>query len=240
MAVRVPLAWARFSGLVLASGAITCVLVSCSASRPYPSPTAANTPSNPPGSMVDARTVEAISTRAALVQAANTAQANAAAIAVETEAAEGGVDRSGWHTYRDDRAHFALEYPGTLEAAPGGGVLIELLPHRGGWLNIITTSGGPGTCVAPRYEQVTHAAFAPQNVTIHGVSFLRFADYFAAAGTLDAWQDYWASRGDACVILDFNLYSVSASAHASTPPNFDGSEGRAFSEILATFRWLTP
>jgi hypothetical protein len=202
-----------------------------------PALSTASTPVSPPGAptpqpTANLRTVEAIRANAAKARASITATEATTVAAVETEASTGGVDRSSWHVYEDDRPGFSLEYPGTLSTTAGGAHIV--FPSFGGMLNVLTTTiGGSGECLPPRLSTYPREIINPQSVRINGIEFARMDGYEAASGTLLTWQDYWINYQGACIVLDFGVYSVDG--NASPTPATDLT--KEVSEILATFHW---
>lgn len=116
----------------------------------------------------------------------------------------------------------------------------------------ITLPIAPNTNLGEKYlavsvvENVTScktALFPPSastTVTIGGISFLKETGSDAGAGNFYQSVAYSATKGTACVTMNFVLHSTNPANYATPPATFDeAAESAVFAEIMATFKWLS-
>jgi hypothetical protein len=79
-----------------------------------------------------------------------------------------------------------------------------------------------------------------ETVVINGLSFLKETGEDGTAGHINKWTAYSTSRNNACVSLDFILRAANPGVFVTPPPLYDeAAESAVFSQIVATFTWLT-
>ena len=77
-----------------------------------------------------------------------------------------------------------------------------------------------------------------QNVTFHGIQFLKETWLEGATSHQGDWTAYSTAKGNACVTLSFLLWSVTPSVMETPPPVFDrAAESAVFETIMSTFGW---
>lgn len=152
----------------------------------------------------------------------------------------------GWLTYENEEFGYAIEYPADAEVTegfaqtvavddPGPGTLLKLALQEGTNLDesfvFITASEAPAAECMPPDQDGT--------VTISGIDFAH--SRIAAGMAMHSWSGdgYMASNGKVCVTINAVLGSVSTSAFADPPAEFDRDAAQAdLDAILSTFRWV--
>jgi hypothetical protein len=161
----------------------------------------------------------------------------------------------GVEIYRNDQYRFELQYPaGAPLRNPNvvgfppwvegrNGVRIDLAVPAGTnlsgkYLIVSARQASPGACLPPEVAKEEEPEI--ETVTIDTVPFRTHKSVGAAASEVWDVTTYWASRGDACVIIDTVLDSYNPGSVAGpTPLPFDPKqEHAAFQAVLSTFRWL--
>ena len=97
------------------------------------------------------------------------------------------------------------------------------------YLDVVVTDGLT-PCKASIF---TNPASGSSNVTVNGISFLVENGTDAALGNVYEWRSYSAVRNNACVSMNFVLYSANNGS-----PAFDKTaEAVAFDTLMSTFGW---
>lgn len=149
-----------------------------------------------------------------------------------------GVDTSGWNTYVNAARAFTFKFP------PGS--TTENLSDTGGRINLPFTAGtnlvdkrmdltiveGTSPCRAPNSNPMS----ATQAVTFNGVGFLKQTWEEGATSHRGDHTAFSTSKGNACITLDFLLWSVVPEVVQTPPPRYDPvAESAVFTTILSTY-----
>ena len=79
-----------------------------------------------------------------------------------------------------------------------------------------------------------------ETIVINGISFLKQIGGDATTSHLHEWVAYSTLRGNACISMNFMLFSVAPGAFATPIPEFDkAAESAVFTQIMSTFAWST-
>jgi hypothetical protein len=87
-----------------------------------------------------------------------------------------------------------------------------------------------------RSTSFSNPAASSSNVTINGTTFLLETGTDSALGNIYAWKAYSAFRNNACISMNFVLYSANNGL-----PQFDAAtESSVFDSMMATFGFTGP
>ena len=150
-----------------------------------------------------------------------------------------------WLTYTNPTFAFQFKYPpqSVIESGATDNHFIIDLP-------II-----PGTNLGHKYLEVIvaenvnncHSPLATQSmletseiITINGLTFIKETGQDATAGHINKWTAYSTQRDNVCVSLDFVMRIADLGNFATPPaPVNEAAESAVFSQIVATYTWLT-
>lgn len=148
------------------------------------------------------------------------------------------VDTSGWNTYVNSARGFTFKFP--------PGTTTEGLSDSGGRINLPFTAGtnlvdkrmdlsiveGVNPCTAPNNNPMG----AKENVTFNGIAFLKQTWEEGATSHRGDNTAYSTAKGDACITLNFLLWSVVPEVVQTPPPRYDPmAESAVFTTILSTY-----
>ena len=76
---------------------------------------------------------------------------------------------------------------------------------------------------------------------INGIGFLLETGHDRAAEIINLWIALSIYRDSVCASLDLVLYATNPDSLSTRPPAFDvAAESAILSQVVATFRWLSP
>lgn len=152
-----------------------------------------------------------------------------------------------WNTYCDPTAQIFIQYPQdsafevTSDGVPRAQLSVQPGTNLGEKYMEITWRNVSGECRSWMAE-----GYAPEMVetgeeVINGMEFTLESGADAGAGNYYVWKSYSTARADFCVSLNFVLHSTNPDNYPTPPAVYDEAlESAIFSEIVDTFRWVSP
>ena len=152
-----------------------------------------------------------------------------------------------WLTYTNQMYNFELEYPpesqiaGQMESSAH--IQLSIVPGTNlqeKYLDIsVVENANP--CSSSQTQGYEPGSFQSSQVTIEGLAFTLESGWDVGMGNKYEWTAYSTAKGSACASLTFVLHSLNPDMYATPPTQFDNNaESVVFTEIVSTFRWLTP
>jgi hypothetical protein len=148
------------------------------------------------------------------------------------------TDTTGWNTYVNGARAFTFKFP--------SGSTTEDLSDTGGRINLPFTAGtnlrdkrldvsiveGVSPCKAPGSNPMA----VTENLTFNGIPFLMQTWEEGATSHRGDNTAYSTAKGNACITLNFLLWSVVPEVVQTPPPVFDRvAESAAFTTIMSTY-----
>jgi hypothetical protein len=154
---------------------------------------------------------------------------------------------SDWLTYTNQKYNFELKYPpdsqiaGQMESSAY--IQLSIVPDTNleeKYLDI-SVAENANPCSSPQTQGYEPGSFQSSQVTIDSLAFTLESGWEVGLGSKYEWTAYSTAKGSACASLTFVLHSSNPDMYATPPTLFDNNaESVVFTEIVSTFRWLTP
>jgi hypothetical protein len=151
------------------------------------------------------------------------------------------ISTDGWEKLQNTKYGFSVDYPkdATLVTASDTSARITLPHNTGTNLSekyiLVSVVENADTCKSP---DIDGDPTASEDVTIHGIDFLKETGSSVGAGNMYDYVAYSTLSNDNCVSLTFVLHSTNPDNSATPLPDFDkADESKIFDWIIQTFDW---